>query len=349
MHEPDQILPPIDIPRDRPIVVTIGNFDAVHKGHRALIDAARSLATRSTHHAPNFVIALAFHPHPAAILRPGTQPPAITSWERRERLLRAAGADAVAPLTPRPALLGLEPHAFLDAIARRYRIDGIVEGHDFHFGKARAGTPEALVTLAEQRGIASRIVEPVEVALNDQSLVVASSTITRWLLAHSRVADAARILTRPHEVAGRIVRGDRLGRTIGIPTANLSTEELLPADGVYAGYATLESGRRIPAAIHIGPRSTVDAHARTCEAHLFEPDASPWQGPACTDDDPEYGWPINLAFISWLRDQARFESLDALVEQIRRDITRAAPAAMHAIENTTGDPVSGTITFPALS
>lgn len=332
MSELHDLVPEIALPDDRPIVATIGNFDGVHLGHRALIEVAKTLEVAEARDGgenfgggENFVIALSFHPHPATVLRPGTEPALLSDWAHRAALLHEAGADVVGALSPTRALLGLEPEAFFELMSARYRLAGIVEGHDFHFGKARRGTPEVLCALAAARGIAARIVEPVEVDLNDQTIVRASSTIVRWLLERGRVADAALVLGRDYALVGEVVRGDRLGRTIGVPTANLKTMQVLPDDGVYAGWAVLPDGARHAAAIHVGPRATLDDHARTCEAHILD-----WDGPACSAEDPEYGWTIELGFSAWLRGQARFESLDALVTQMRLDIARAGEMARGA-------------------
>lgn len=329
MNPADACLPPIPasvLSDDQPVVAAIGNFDGVHRGHHALIETARSLLipdpSGSLHTGPRFVLALAFHPHPATVLRAGSEPLLLSDWAQRAALLLAAGADAVLPLAPTRELLSMEPEAFFDAIVERYQLRGIVEGHDFHFGKARRGTPAMLESLAKHRRIAACIVPPVQVDLNDQTLVTASSTIVRWLLQQGRVSDAARVLGRPYTLAGAVVQGDRLGRTIGVPTANLATLQMLPADGVYAGLATLPNGVQHAAAIHVGPRATLNDTRRTCEAHLIG-----WAGPACDERDPEYGWPLQLAFTAWLRGQARFESLDAMVEQIRLDIQRAQELA----------------------
>ncbi|MCB9838804.1 MAG: riboflavin biosynthesis protein RibF [Phycisphaeraceae bacterium] len=287
-------------------VVTIGNFDGVHLGHQALLHAARRRAGGRGR-----VIAASFDLHPAAILTGRSAPTPITPFEERARLLREHGADEVVPIHPTAELLAMSPEAFLRAFFREHHPDAVVEGDDFRFGANRAGDSETLRAFGDDHGVETIIVEQVEVGLSDQILVRASSTLTRWLLAMGRVADAAIVLGRPHRLAGTVVRGDRRGRQIGFPTANIETGALLPADGIYAGIATLENGERWPAAISIGSKPTFDGTNRTLEAYCCG-----WAGPA----GDEYGWRCELDCLAWIRGQARFNSVAALVEQIERDV-----------------------------
>jgi len=258
---------------------------------------------------------MAFDPSPRAVLVPGSEPPRLTNFEQRADLLLAAGADEVMRLEPTPELLGLTPERFVDEVLLPLRPVAVVEGADFRFGAKRAGDVATLTELGKARGFAVEVVEPIEVSLDDQSVVAASSSRVRWLLEHGRVADAGRVLGRAYEMAGEVVEGDRRGRTIGFPTANLKRETMAPGDGVYACVATLEDGRSIPAAVNVGERPTFDGVERRVEAHLvgFAPD----------ETSPEYGWPLRLGFVSRLRDQVRFGSVDALTAQLVRDVARA--------------------------
>lgn len=300
--------------------ITIGNFDAVHLGHRALIARARALAGPGGE-----VIALAFHPHPFVRLRPELAPPEIEPWETRVRRLTEAGADRVERLEPTPELLGMSPGDFVGRLAETHRPTHIVEGRDFHFGKGRAGTVGTLRELAGARGIAVEVVPPVVVTLRDQSEVVASSTLVRWLLARGRVRDAAYALGRAHELSGTVVTGDRLGRTIGFPTANLRTPCLCPAPGVYAGVAALPDGSEAIAAIHVGPRPAVGRDEHRVEAHLLDPAGGgggaggAWNPPPGL---PESGWACTLRLIGYVRDIVHLDGLDALTAQIARDCER---------------------------
>lgn len=292
-----------------PIVVTIGNFDGVHLGHQALLRAARSSADAQGQRGR--VIAVVFAKHPAAILRDTPLAPPITPSDARAELLRHHGADEVVAIDPTRELLAMSPEAFLDSFFEEHRPDAIVEGDDFRFGANRAGDIAALRSLCQPRGVETIIVDQVDVGLTDQLVVRASSTITRWLLDRGRVSDAAIVLGRPHRLAGKVVRGDRRGREIGFPTANIDCPALFPADGIYAGFATLDDGQRWPAAISVGTKPTFNGVHRVVEAYLCG-----WDGPR----GDEYGWGCALDCIAWIREQVRFASIASLVEQIERDV-----------------------------
>ncbi|MCL4743067.1 MAG: adenylyltransferase/cytidyltransferase family protein [Phycisphaerales bacterium] len=297
-------------------VVSVGTFDGVHAGHAALLARARAIADQ---HGDAEVVVLAFDPHPATRLRPDTAPPRLGSFERRADLLRQAGADRVERLEPTAELLAQSPEAFVASIAARLDPIAFVEGPDFRFGKGRTGDASILASLGPRHGFTVEIVPPVAVALNDQSVVTASSTITRWLVQQGRVRDAWAVLTRPHELTGRVVRGDRRGRDLGFPTANLDTPCLPPADGVYAGVAYLDDDRSFTAAVSVGTKPMFAGNARAVEAYLL--DAPLGDGP-CLAGLPEYGWNIRLALVGWVREQLRFDSVQALIAQMHRDCDR---------------------------
>lgn len=298
----------------RGAVLTIGNFDGVHLGHAALLQCACAHAARLG--PAGRVAALVFDPSPMTVLRPGQAPAMLTTFDRRAALLRQAGADEVVRITPTPELLGLAPEAFIEQLVGERHPAAIVEGPDFRFGRSRSGDVNTLRKFGERLGFIADIVPPVEVALTDQTIVTASSTVVRWLVAHGRVRDAALVLGRPYALSGVVGQGDRRGREIGCPTANLVSGELTPMDGVYAARAHLADGRCFGAAVHIGPRATFDSAQRTIEAHILD-----WSGPVA-EGQGEYGWPLQLEFVSWLRDQAKFDSVHELMEQIERDIVR---------------------------
>ncbi|MGD9690940.1 MAG: riboflavin kinase [Phycisphaerales bacterium] len=319
-------------------VISIGSFDGVHVGHAALIARARAIAReRAAAHPGTRVLALAFDPHPLSVLLGVASAPArLTSFDERRRLLLACGADDVLRLEPTPDRLGQSAEAFIEQLAAEHQPIAIVEGEDFRFGRARSGDPAVLASLGSRLGFETVIVPAVEVALSDHSVVKASSTLCRWLLAHGRVDDAARLLgnpPRPFRLAGEVVPGDRRGRSIGFPTANIRTELMLPADGVYAALARLPDGRNFPAAINIGERPTFAGLARTLEAHVIlsaAPLTHPAGSPAAWTPIPglpEYGWTIELDLLAWLRDQHRFAGIDALRAQLVRDCARAATIA----------------------
>jgi riboflavin kinase / FMN adenylyltransferase len=336
-------------------VVTIGNFDGVHIGHAALVARARRVATRldrkrasaetptdapteAPTEAPTTVTVLTFDPHPISILRPGVEPARLTTFAQRERLLKELGADEVIRLTPTADLLNEDPETFVRWVLDQADTQAIVEGDDFRFGKGRRGDRTALTLLGASLGFDVEIVDPVEAALTDQTIVRASSTTVRWLVEHGRVRDAAAVLGRPYVIAGEVVEGDRRGRTIGFPTANFVAEQLLPADGVYAGWATLDDGRRFKAAVSVGTKPMFDGVGRTAEAFLIDapnetaPNETASHETTPIADErttwgritglPEYGWRVEVELIAWVRDQSRFGSIDALTDQIERDCTK---------------------------
>lgn len=309
-------------------VITIGNFDGVHVGHAALVARARAIADGAGGMAR--VVAMTFDPHPLAVIRPGEAPGRLTTLSQRAALLGRAGADEVVRLEPTGSMLGLSPEEFVGNVVRDLQPLAIVEGPDFRFGRDRAGDMALLARLGEANGfITETMAPPVEVVLSDHTIVRASSRLTRWLLEGGRVRDAAAILGRNYEIEGEVVRGERRGRTIGFPTVNIKSECMAPGDGVYAGTATLPDGRRLAAAISVGTKPTFGGDARAVEAYLLD---APTDGGAIAGL-PEYGWQIRLSYEHWLRDQVRFESVGALLEQMGRDcerIRRMEPAEVSA-------------------
>jgi riboflavin kinase/FMN adenylyltransferase len=295
--------------------LTIGNFDGVHLGHQALVRRCRELVG-----AKGRVVVLAFDPHPMSRLRPGFAPPRITPFEQRQALLEAAGADSVVRLPPTDDLLAKTAEEFVEWFTKAHSPAVVVEGADFHFGKGRGGNTDLLARLGPSHGFRCVVEPPVEVTLSDHLIARASSSLLRFLLAHGRVRDAAIVTGRPHRLAATVVKGDQLGRTIGFPTANLASETLLPADGVYAGLAHVPTiGQTFAAAVNIGTRPTVSGVDRRVEAHLLlDSQGTEWSP---LPGLPEYGWAVELELIARVRDQVRFPGLDALRGQLVRDIS----------------------------
>jgi riboflavin kinase / FMN adenylyltransferase len=290
----------------QPAAVTIGAFDGVHRGHAALLRAGRNAVGPRGR-----IIALAFDPHPLTVLRPTAVPARLTTFEQRTRLLLQAGADEVVRLQPTPEVLQQTPDAFIEWCVRQWQPSAIVEGPDFRFGRARAGSIDTLRDLESRFGYRTIIVEAEDIALADQTLVRASSSLVRWLLERGRVQDAAAVVGRPYEIQANVVAGDKRGRTIGFPTANLDeVQQMLPADGIYAGIARGDAQREWLAAISVGTKPTFGQNPRTCEAFLLDYDGAV----------DEYGWEIAVRFTHWLRDQLTFASIDGLIEQLHRDI-----------------------------
>jgi len=295
-----------------PSVVAPGNHDGVHLGHRALLEAAR----RRTGDALRMV-ALFFDPHPSAVLAPDRAPPLLTTAGRREALLREAGADEVVAQRFDRAFASLSPEAFVtrvlvDGLGAR----GVVVGPDFRFGHGRVGDLGVLRRLGETHGFDVTVVEPVV-----HRGVRVSSTRVREHLARGDVTGAAELLDRVHDVTGTVIEGDRRGRTIGFPTANLECEPvMLPADGVYAVLARIVGGddRVLSGVANLGVRPTVEA-GRSVEVHLFD------------FDDDVYGARLRVGFVERIRGEVRFDGLDALKKQIARD-AEAARGAVEAVE-----------------
>lgn len=297
--------------------VTVGNFDGVHVGHRRLIHESRRLVDAVGQRGR--VVAEVFDPHPRGVLAPGSEPAQITSFERRVQLLHDAGVDELAQLAPTPAVLAMEPTAFVENIVDRWSPSAWVEGEDFRFGKKRTGDLDLLARLGSEYGFVVHVVPGVSAVLSDERVVGASSTMVRGLLQLGRVNDARRVLGRPFAVTGVVVQGDQRGRLIGVPTANVQPDCMLPAHGVYAGSAHAPDGAEYPAAIHVGPRKTFDDERTVLEAHLIG-----WDGPlGVNEDDAGYNWNITVELHAYLRDVVRFESVDAIAAQLRRDIERS--------------------------
>jgi riboflavin kinase/FMN adenylyltransferase len=267
------------------------------------------------------VVALAFDPSPLTVLRPQTPHTRLSTFDQRARWLMQAGASEVVRIAPTREFLQQDAQAFIERLVREHRPRFIVEGPDFRFGRDRAGSIETLRQLEPLLHYRLVVVEPVEVALSDQSIVRASSSLARWLVGHGRMRDVTAVLGRPFEIHATVERGDQRGRTIGFPTANLrpAFDQLLPADGVYAGFAERD-GSLHPAAISVGDKPTFGRHARTCEAFLLD-----YHGPV---DD--YDWTIHLRFTHWLRDQLKYDGVDALIWQLHRDAADARRFAAQA-------------------
>jgi riboflavin kinase/FMN adenylyltransferase len=294
-------------------VLCIGNFEGVHRGHAALIDRARLAAGPAGR-----VVAVAFEPLPVEVLRPETSPVRLSTPERKRAWLHEAGADEVMLLEATPDLLSLDPEAFIDRLQEHRRqagggLDLIVEGPDFRFGRDREGDVAALGEIGRRRGFAVEIVPELELPLPSGLLVAARSSVVRRLVADGRVLDAAAVLGRPPLLEGPVVPGDRQGRTLGWPTANLDHGRLLlPADGVYGGWADLPDGTRALAAISVGRKPTFEPTPPRCEVHLV--------GRTLPLDD--YGWPIRVWFHRWIRGQIAFPGVEPLLEQMARDVRR---------------------------
>ena len=283
--------------------ISVGNFDGVHLGHRQIIETMRGFD-------PPAVAVVTFEPHPLSVLRPELLPPRLTPTGLKHELLKRAGVTHLIELRPTPEVLGVTAEAFEDRL-RHARPAHVVEGRDFTYGKAAAGSVQTL----RQRlgdGIGVHVVDPVEVTLPGFQVVTVSSSLARWLVVKGRVRDAAATLGRAYTLRGVVVEGYRRGRTIGFPTANLDVgEQLIPADGVYAATAVVD-GAENPTALSIGTAPTFADAKRQVEAHLID-----FSGDL-------YGKTLDVRVTSWVRDQTKFPGVDALIARLRRDVDLVA-------------------------
>ena len=296
-----------------PSIITIGNFDGVHRGHQAILDSARQLAEARQAR----VLALTFDPMPIAVLRPGEGPPHLGTIDQRIASLKQAGANDVLVINPTRDVLSQQAPDFIQGLIREHGAVGFVEGDDFRFGAKRAGNMSMLAQLGTEHGFAVESLPRVEVPLSDHSVAPISSSLVRWLVGRGRVEDAATCLGRPFELTGTIVKGDQRGRTIGIPTANLDPNSwsglITPMDGVYAGSVQLDQDNTmLPAAISVGVKPTFGKDQLNIEAHLID----------FTTEHPDalYGTSATFRFARWVRDQYPFPGVEALTEQLNRDI-----------------------------
>ena len=308
-----------DLPDDmEPTVATVGMFDGVHRGHRALLDrVAGEAAARGVAAA-----AVTFDRHPLAVLRPGSEPPLLTTLDRKVELLGQAGMQVVLVLEFTRELSEVGAETFADQVLfQGLAARAVVVGENFRFGHKAAGDPALLASLGRPRGI-----DVVAVPLHRDGDQVVSSTRVRSELAAGDVAAAAASLGRPYALEGEVVVGDRRGRPLlGVPTANLEVPPgiALSVDGVYAGHLTDQapegSGRRgpgnpegvpRPAAISVGTNPQFGTDHRV-EAHVLDFDAD------------LYGHRVSVSFAHHLRGQAVFADTDELAAQIRADIDQA--------------------------
>jgi riboflavin kinase/FMN adenylyltransferase len=301
----------------RGAVVAIGNFDGVHRGHRAVIAAALARAKMAGRPAA----AMTFEPHPAAILRPQQPMFRLTDASGKLRLLAATGLDGAVVLTFDAALASLSPEEFVQRIlVKRYDIAGATVGFDFHFGKNRMGSPAFLQGEGARHGFTVDVLPP----LQDEGRPVSSGTI-RTALAAGRVIEAAELLGYPWFASATVIAGDRRGRELGYPTANMRLD---PACGLKHGIYAVRvgvGGRLHDAVASFGRRPMFDNGAPLLEVFLFD------------FDGDLYGQSLDVAFIAWIRQERQFDSIEALVRQMDEDSALArealarAPAAFPAL------------------
>ena len=287
-------------------VLTIGNFDGVHRGHQQLLTQAGLFAANTG----GPVVVLTFDPHPLSVVAPSRAPARLSREADKLQLLADAGADVAVIADSRSGILDLEADRFVDEVLRaRFHPTHIVEGPSFGFGKGREGTPDRLRVLAGRFGCEVHTVEPVRVHIDQGETLQVSSSMIRGLLLEGKVRRAALCLGRPYDVLGEVVHGMARGRTLGFPTANLTVaDQLVPGDGVYACRAVLGESEVCPAAVSIGSCPTFGDVHRQVEAFLLD------------FDGDLYDQQIRLAFMRLLRPQEKYVSADALQAQMARDV-----------------------------
>lgn len=297
-------------------VVVIGNFDGVHPGHRTVLEAAR--AEEPDHP----LVVLTFWPHPASVVRPDGGPRLLTNLEDRVALLREAGADEVRVIDFTPELSRLEPAAFVEEYLMPLDPVRVVVGENFRFGHRAAGTVDTLATLGRDRFAVTAL---ALVHVGDEETC---SSSVRAALEAGDVRHAGELLGRPFRFRGVVAHGDKRGRELGFPTANLPVpaEYASPTDGVYAGWVTrldardahgepLPEGAQAPswpAAISVGSNPTFDGVQRRVESFVLG-----------RDDLELYDAPIAVDFCGRIRGQVRFDGIEALIEQMDADVASA--------------------------
>ncbi len=296
-----QLIPPGSTVGEARYAATIGFFDGVHTGHRFLLEQVKAEAAKRGLSG----MAITFSEHPRAVLKADYQPNLLTGEEEKTRLLASTGIDALLMLDFTRKFAAQTAEEFIGRLAEDYGVRCLVIGHDHRFGSNRNDGFEEYKAYGATCGIEVVAAE----ALKNADFIVSSSAIRR-LLGEGLAEQAARALGRSYALEGSIIGGKRIGRELGFPTANLQAAEkrqLIPKEGVYAGYATVE-GCTYPAMVNIGRRPTLDADGhQSIEAHLFG-----FSGDL-------YGKTMRIEFTNRLRDEKKFISLEALQAQLRKD------------------------------
>ncbi len=290
-------------PRHRGCVATIGNFDGLHLGHQAMLRRLRAQADALD--LPATVIS--FEPLPRELFAPDQAPPRLSSLRDKVYMLRTAGVDRFLCLRFNRQLAGMEPEAFirdllLDGLGVRY----LLVGDDFRFGRERRGDHTMLRQAAGEHGFS--LDDTPTVSLGDRRV---SSTWVREALAAGDLPLAERLLGRCYSLSGRVVNGDRIGRELGFPTANLAMRRRPPMDGVVVAEVAVEGGPWLPAVGSVGTRPTVNGRRPVCEVHLLD-----WSGDL-------YGRHLEVRFRHWLRGQEHYPDLEQLKRQIALDADAA--------------------------
>lgn len=292
------------VPADlRGAIVALGNFDGFHRGHQAVV--ARAVGWAKEEGRP--VIVATFDPHPMRFFRPETPSFRLTTLEQRERLFAAAGADAMLVFHFDKAFAAHTAEDFVRMLVDEIGAAGVVTGEDFTFGVGRSGNVKELARLGPPLGLASEAVAPV----SDADGTISSSRI-RAALQAGDCATATRLLSRPFAIEGRVEHGNKIGRAIGFPTANIDMRNFLrPAYGVYAARGLLPDGRLLDGAANVGIRPTIEPPKELLEPYFFD------------FAEDLYDQVIEVQLLEYLRPEMKFDGLDALVVQMKADCDRA--------------------------
>lgn len=297
-----------NFPPDAPQpVVTLGNFDGVHLGHRHLIDAAREKARALS----GVTVVYTFEPHPVRILAPRQCPPLLQSLEQRLDAFEELGVDICVVESFTEEFAHFTPEAFFQRIiVERMHAAAVVVGYDFTFGVHRHGTAESLQVLGGEYGV-----EAVVVEAQFQGETLISSTNIRHMIARGEVDAAANLLGKPYSIVGRVVPGRGTGRTLNAHTANIQTEnEVIPQDGVYISLTQVKGDGKVlryPSVTSIGNNPTFPEASFAIETHLIDAEVD------------IMGREVVVEFVKWMRDQITFASTQELKKQIHQDIDAA--------------------------
>jgi riboflavin kinase / FMN adenylyltransferase len=299
IHYPDDARPPHLV---HP-VLGLGNFDGLHRGHLKIVERVK----RGALERGGSAMAMTFDPHPPRVVRPDKAPPLLMTKAQKLDALQRAGLQCVAVVNFTHELSRWDPETFVQRVLVEWlRVAEVWVGANFLFGRDRTGNFSTLRTLGQRYGFRAEKIDPVR-----YKEFVVSSTRVRRLVSEGRMDEAGGLLGHPYYLDGVVVEGRRRGRELGFPTANLKVDnELVPPDGVYA--TTLTVGGVVHASMtNIGVRPTFGESARTIETHVLK------------FDGDLYGKPVRLSFVQRLRDERRFEDVDALRAQIEADQRRA--------------------------
>lgn len=303
-----------------PSVVTIGNFDGVHRGHQQVLDQLVHIAAERSAAA----VVISFDPHPAQVHRPESAPPLIMGLPGRVNTLATTGIDALLMMTYTLQLAQDTPEEFVRRVfVEALGAKAVVIGHDVRFGKGNSGDLATMRQLGDQLGFDVVVIKDFGQSLPQNPMAAdqgrrCSSTWVREALGSGDVATAARVLGRLHRMRGEVVHGSERGRTLGFPTANLAAEAtgMVPADGIYAGWLLDQAGTRWPAAISVGSNPTFEGVPRQVEAHVID------RPEEVTEDFDLYGQQVIVEFADRLRGMVAYAGIEALIEQMKDDVVR---------------------------